>query len=1200
VVSSPTLSAEESAMRTRWLSGSIVLLLLLVGGRARGDEWATLRHDPHRTGASSGHLAIASQPTVAWSRYLGGQLGAGQYLATDVDGDGTTEIVFVAGGRLVAKQPTNVTIWESPLLDINTLLGVADLDGDTHADIVAASDDHAYVLAGADGSVEWTSPLGPIMAVGAVRLGDLDGDHHDDLYIGECRCCTLHGSTGGVGYSFFGHPIGTPVQVFTVPAGAGGCGASYDQIADVDGDGANELILPSRSASIGIYRCPSAAAAYTIAAPASGEFYPGTSVYPMDLDGDHDLELIAVTNGYQTTNGGARRIAVFDYDGTSAWTELWEATAPVRATDELLAEHDSFSDFDGDGMIEAAFTIIAAGTPHVEVRDARTGAMRASLAGGRIAGIADIDHDMRSELLVIVGGMLNAYRLMPGAGLAMIWSHAATTPLTMIDHARLLHDPNATRTLAIDLNGDMALDVVTEQTDMPGIVGLHALATMGGAVSEIGHFQAPMDVTVLTVSFGSHLTDATTQVMAVTSDGYLITFDHMLNPTNRLTDPEFSLPGMRVGGYYSGPAGVGHTPSIVNLGTPSIVVRDSRPSLTRLDASMATLRTSPTLTWERSAAAWPIVFDANGDGTRDVVMAIGGDVVALDAATARTELWRSAGATGGGLLADMLPAHHGTNTDVYFPRQEAGAVMRGVALDGHTGTVRWSPFSQPLQWGYQSWSAGDLDLDGNDELVTVTNNTLALSGVDGTLLHDNGSFVAYANPMLLDPSAIGGTAIGAWVHGGYFPDRMLSAALATVATRTDVTTPNTGSYGALVSCGGAPAVVEATFQASDLYVMRPSSATPLAHRVIAAGDSYAAGAVPAGTPLGRLGNVTSVAAISATGGPAVLVGSTDGFLYALDPCALTLIWSVNLRYPVGEPIVGDVDGNGTDDLLVTVADGFLYGIGQAAYPAPMVNDVDPIGGSPTTDVDQIDTIDTLYAEWAPVSGATSYLVGVFTAAGTELRFPNYRDVGNMTSVTLSMLPLRQGGRYFVSVRALGPAGAGLEGHSNGVTVTDRLPPTADINVTPMASWPPVGITPIVTAHCMDRVALMHTHVEVRNADGMVVNVLDDRAAAGITDTSTHAWNGAATAGGSPSAGTYHAHVTCTDATNMTAEADATFTLDPSVMGDAGPVDAAVTHDAAHVIAPASSGGCGCRAGASGSSTLAMLVAIALVMARRRR
>src|SRR5579871_1549365 len=145
-------------------------------------DWPVARHDAKRTATAGGSASI-DKPAPYWRLYLGGSLSRRQYLATDVNLDGKTEVVYVAGGKVIAKLPDDTVVWESPPVEIEQLVGVDDLDGDGTRDVVAFSPRKAFIVSGKDGSIEWEEADGEMGTVGAVRMGDLDGDGHPDLFI---------------------------------------------------------------------------------------------------------------------------------------------------------------------------------------------------------------------------------------------------------------------------------------------------------------------------------------------------------------------------------------------------------------------------------------------------------------------------------------------------------------------------------------------------------------------------------------------------------------------------------------------------------------------------------------------------------------------------------------------------------------------------------------------------------------------------------------------------------------------------------------------------------------------------------------------------------------------------------------------------------------------------------------------------------
>src|SRR5205085_916780 len=79
----------------------------------------------------------------------------------------------------------------------------------------------------------------------------------------------------------------------------------------------------------------------------------------------------------------------------------------------------------------------------------------------------------------------------------------------------------------------------------------------------------------------------------------------------------------------------------------------------------------------------------------------------------------------------------------------------------------------------------------------------------------------------------------------------------------------------------------------------------------------------------------------------------------------------------GAAVYGDADGDGRDEILVSVADGFLYDLKNAALPPPAsVIDTDPDNGINNQDIDSIVTESKLSCVWTAVPGAASYEVAI--------------------------------------------------------------------------------------------------------------------------------------------------------------------------------------------------------------------------------
>jgi hypothetical protein len=231
--------------------------------------------------------------------------------------------------------------------------------------------------------------------------------------------------------------------------------------------------------------------------------------------------------------------------------------------------------------------------------------------------------------------------------------------------------------------------------------------------------------------------------------------------------------------------------------------------------------------------------------------------------------------------------------------------------------------------------------------------------------------------------------------------------------------------------------------AGDQLFAAPQGLSPVLHIIDAADGTVATRIMLAGgqlhdtdaavaAPLPELSNVTALNDLTGAGTPAWLVGATDGFLYAVDAATNELLWNVDLGAPVGEVVPVDWDGDGLLELVVSAADGFLYGIAPRLVEMPAwVQDVDP-GMAGDGDAELAIVRDTLHARWAPVSDARAYQVGVFAVDG-EVIAP-FADAGNATNAVISGLPLESGRRYVVAVRAVSTKGMSADAVSNGITV----------------------------------------------------------------------------------------------------------------------------------------------------------------------
>lgn len=1197
----------------RRVYSSLFAVALCAALPALADEWLNARHDPQRTGRSTGHANLTT-PTVRWRHYLGGSVRADQILVRDVDADSVTDVVYVAGGKVVAKHADDTILWESELLDIRSFVGVVDLDRDGRTDILAlAAHGAVVILAGQSGRVLWELPSALRGETPSARVGDLDGDGRDDLYVGEC----LVNSVAAVSFSFT-EGYAAPRELWRLPPYSdNSCGTFADAIGDVDGDGGNEVLLVNNRDVMRVLNGRTGALEVAVSPPASGPFF-NSVVFLRNVDDDPALELIVLNNGYVavTPPSGARRVALFDYTATPtpAYRMVWEYNAPELATSLVSVEPDGITDLDGDGAPDIALATLDSSTRRwsLQVRNARTGALEATRDNSQLTGVATVGASPRPSLFAQDdSGVLHALSY-GGMSLSERFQLTGMAAIRRPDPTLAPRDPSISHTLTAQLDDDASREMLFVQFD-PSIPPDSRVATTvvgydldGATPRRLGAFTAETGATVLVTDVGENLSRPYEQPVVVSSDGYLQALDRALTSTNRVVGAEFTIPGMHVGGYFSGLGPTVNTPVIGRLDVPAVVVRTSKPSLLRLDARDASLSHPPRVLWEHARAGFPLIADTDGDGMREVVAIDGRDIVAFDAVDGQRERWRAVDAGGprGSVIgADVLPVHRAgvAGVDLAFARFDTGNLFHPSTLRGTDGAIRWNTFTRLYHSGFMSFSLADLNADGVDDFITSSDAPIVISGASGEVLRTWRENLAYSTQVVADFLGRGEQEI--YMNSSPSGDILLgNDGPNALALRGEWTGHASYPCVTMVRCEDTNAIVAGALSTPEVWSIRPremnTTGTPSsqlirAHKVLAGGRAFDAVAdVPAAVRRGTLSNLTSVADLDGMAHQALLVGSTDGYLYALDPCTLDLRWAMDFRYPVGEPVVGDADGDGTDDVLVSAADGYLYALGARAYaPSSSVRDVDPQASDPNADIDLAETFNTLSARWDAVPSATAYQVVVRSEAGTSLLLPEFTET-TATQITLTDLPLRLGGRYHFGVIATGPSGSSAEASSNGVTVVDNAPPTFTLAAMPSRIAPRAGELSSITVTFNDRTGLARTHAEIRRDDGTPVRVVDDTTLARPQGSRTvrFEWDGASEGRTPLPEGLYDLVVTATDVGGHSATDRLSLELIPPAP-DAGlvpPTFEATGRD------------CGCRASTTKRPSAWWISSLLLGLRLRRR
>ncbi|KYF50596.1 hypothetical protein BE08_09335 [Sorangium cellulosum] len=564
--------------------------LLLDGAPAAGD-WPAARHDPQRTGATPSTSNIV-KPAPYWRAYLGGVLSTSKVLADDVNQDGEIDLLFVSGGRVVLSDPQGFTHWSTPSLGFLTLHALDDLDGDGRLEAVVLSGAGAAVVAGATGEILWREDASELGSLGAARLADLDGDGHLDLFLDECGCCSVRTNSPGVIYSFArGFDA---VERLPPPPQRVHCSAAVNTVGDWDGNGIADLLVSSHdrlffvsgqgtvfaeSASIGAYLGGAVCEAVTLGDPSSPR--------------QHALCFQNRVVGQQ----GAREISLLTYrrGESPSLAIVWRRTLGPRDGGDARAPTQLAWDLDGDGALEVLVSGSTGGSWTTHVLDAATGDELAVLPDEIARGAVPGSSGGEQWIITSREERVSAFRFSRRRDerIERLWSLDGLRVRTRMDWSSARRNSHIWSLVTPDLTGDGRGELVLETTSEP--VALTAYEVLEGGASPAAAYRVESGVGIAAVDVLPGLPPSAAPRLAVSrDDGFVTLLDASLAPTNLVREGRDVLPGLRVGGYSTGPGAYvdfGRAPLAAKLSpgdkADSVVVVDSRGDLIRLVAEGA-------------------------------------------------------------------------------------------------------------------------------------------------------------------------------------------------------------------------------------------------------------------------------------------------------------------------------------------------------------------------------------------------------------------------------------------------------------------------------------------------------------------------------------------------------------------------------------------------------------------------------------
>jgi outer membrane protein assembly factor BamB len=851
-------------------------------------------------------------------------------------------LMVASPGHLAAYSLDGAVLWENrPPLQLN-LLGCWDFAADGHSELLASSagytDGQLFLFDTSNGTMIWSGPPAP-GNVGAVKVLNLDSTPALELLWLPAAGSTLYAYTFVSGASRPSLLWSSTIQNFVSDP------YTFSSIGVTSPTSGSRKIVISGAR----HQIPE------IVLDAKTGTELGRTVLEViagvESGGTGQLLKLADVDG----SGMQRIINIASYDSSSPYMFHGLSTANAgQLTDTAFLDtspvglryvQGSVADFDGDGRDEILVSryLPESDRHDLQLLSARDLTTKKTQPNFYLLGIA-VTPDGQVPLILGLTGVtaeypfgtegLVAYTYSSGAFHQTSWKSVVAVLATVA--ARAFDQPDT------DNPGNGAI-VLPISGGASGVLLLQngtlvlADARTGAATAS---FSTSPGVTATLLAVSPKSTPAESRVIVSTNDGSLIFLDGLLQ----------KLAANRIGGYYQSAALNGHSFDVAAVtdlgggGRNDVIVVDSLNRVFRLSAA-APAQTSPTATllWssgdsqELLAVPWAeggsrMLFRYYGHGASHLTLVDGTGSAVWDRALT---------------LDDDIPI--GLNFGHFQDWRHADIVVScgndqsfqrsTCTFDGRTGAPIWRS-SQGTYWD-GTLAVWDFNRDGIDDVVSNFNTYKAsvVDGRSGKLLNSPIDLPDYGGLEAVDYN-------GALLVAG------------NTATSTDLINGEDDAHLALITVDGTsgkniPLQTIASWSASQdkpddqRYSMPAVAPDGKGGFLVGVGSQNGIFSVRRGSDgallwreflwngqavngdLALQAYLSSVAAvdINGDGRTEFLVGSIDGWLYALEAETGALLWSMDLGAPVGDPIVADIDGDGFSEILVPVADGYLYAIG---------------------------------------------------------------------------------------------------------------------------------------------------------------------------------------------------------------------------------------------------------------------------------
>ncbi|MCX7943487.1 MAG: hypothetical protein N2746_03145 [Deltaproteobacteria bacterium] len=1048
--------------------------------------WNMFRSDVHRRAMVSGSAEI-DIPSVKWKYYVGGSLSARQLLVNDINNDGVLEYVLISGGKVLAKLANDILVWDTPYIAASRLVDIVDLDRDGKREIIVVnSQGRILALSTDDGSIKWINPEIDFNWVGAVIIKDINKDGYEDIYVADSACGSSTReprAVYGIGLAYsFKEGFKDVQRLFTLEHQTRDyyCGVN-NLITDIDGDKLYEVIAPGDQ-YLYVYSAEDGRLKYV--SPSLGAFPWGSAnIISRDVDNDGAEEIFLYVNSNYAR--GSKRIIAFKVMN-GFLTPIWQISPSESSfqRDSIALMPDPLDDFDGNGDFEFITSIYDSNVGRwksfildasficttVAKWDRFTNCFKSKLELNdyRFVGSTDLYRNNKRQLFFYDNSMgryafyelekaNNSYELRVKSILPAGVSHATYYDIYLGASLNF-----ADKLFVFDYANDNVGDIVMKRgnnLEAYDVTGNEAkrLGIIEGLINTSYNFYRPVDYGKDKYCVGHF------------NNGTVFVFDSQFNPVNDLDYD--GVPDLKSGGYIADML-------ISDLevdGRPEIFTTRSTGVISVLDGLTTDLVNPPRIIWSRNSGL-PTIGDMNRDGK--FVMIFGefeGNNLVVNVFNHSLQKIYSAviapRSETDGFYRDMIfgNANGDSIPDIYYVYTDPYNDLAKYGILVWDGVSQSAQKLWPSEYGlrYQGDGQGfrtivDCNGDGlEDYVINPYRQLRVLNATNGSLLFQNTNANVYAGIV----SFFGGLLIN---HGGHTGANYSSPSAYDLRLQklweSSVKKEYTGKYGSMTEVrGGNLVFLQTAVDSAHVYLYNVLDGTLLADLVLGCGKIYNSeeGAFKDNCILSDLTPSIAIRDIDGTDKAVFVVGSKDGYLYAIDAINMSLAFTMNFRYPIGNIIAGDLDGDNKVEILISTGDGFIYAIDKAelraasyvyendgSFLATFNSGKEKCPSEKDEDVDCQEFTNTLGANWEKVDGATGYEYAIISQNGTYISY--WTDNGQKNDTITKDLRLVFDFMYYFLVRPYriekGIKITGPESISDGVKIVDITPPDIKIEL----------------------------------------------------------------------------------------------------------------------------------------------------------